>query len=51
MKTGPWMLIFNPNASGSVDTIALQADHKIIVGGYFSQMGGEAHGKYRQTEQ
>jgi uncharacterized delta-60 repeat protein len=33
-------LAFNPNANGRVDTIAVQADGKILVGGVFSQANG-----------
>jgi uncharacterized delta-60 repeat protein len=32
---------FNPNADGSVRTIALQADGKILVGGRFAAIGGQ----------
>lgn len=32
--------VFNPNANGEVDAIALQADGKILVGGVFFSMGG-----------
>src|SRR5207247_1650990 len=32
---------FNPNASGSVDAIALAADGKILVGGAFISIGGQ----------
>jgi uncharacterized delta-60 repeat protein len=34
---------FNPNASESVLSIAIQADGKILAGGGFFFMGGEAH--------
>jgi len=32
---------FDPNASGPVDTIALQADGKILAGGKFATIGGQ----------
>src|SRR5438105_11095295 len=32
---------FNPNASGHVTTIAVQADGKILVGGEFTTIGGQ----------
>src|SRR5437667_206304 len=33
---------FNPNANGLVDSIAVQADGKILAGGYFTRIGGQA---------
>jgi hypothetical protein len=33
---------FNPNADGSVATIAVQSDGKILVGGSFANIGGQA---------
>ncbi len=39
---------FNPNANGEVDAIALQADGKILVGGYFNganSIGGQARNR------
>ena len=32
----------NPNANGSVGAIAVQADGKILVGGGFTNIGGDA---------
>jgi uncharacterized delta-60 repeat protein len=32
---------FNAGANGTVDTLAVQADGKILVGGYFSRLGGQ----------
>src|SRR5207253_4628574 len=32
---------FNPNADGTVDSIAVQADGKILAGGYFTSIGGQ----------
>src|SRR6267143_1584129 len=32
---------FNPNADGFIETIAVQADGKILVGGFFSNIGGQ----------
>ena len=32
---------FNPNADGFIETIAVQADGKILVGGIFSDIGGQ----------
>jgi uncharacterized delta-60 repeat protein len=32
---------FDPNANGSVQTIAIQADGKILVGGFFTSAGGQ----------
>ena len=31
---------FNPNANSSVESIAVQADGKILVGGLFTSIGG-----------
>ena len=33
---------FNPNANSQVSSIALQADGKVLVGGYFATIGGQA---------
>ncbi len=33
---------FNPNANGSVDTISLQPDGKILIGGWFNKISGTA---------
>lgn len=33
---------FDPNVDGTVRTIAVQADGKILVGGYFSSVGGSS---------
>ena len=32
---------FNPNANGSVFSIAVQADGKILAGGFFTSIGGQ----------
>src|SRR5205823_6468305 len=32
---------FDSNANGSVDSIAVQADGKILVGGFFTSIGGQ----------
>jgi uncharacterized delta-60 repeat protein len=32
---------FNPNANGSAHSIAVQADGKILVGGFFNSIGGQ----------
>src|SRR6202040_681982 len=32
---------FNPNADGLVDSIAVQADGKVLAGGYFTSIGGQ----------
>src|SRR5207249_1284924 len=34
---------FNPNVSGPVQAIALQADGTILIGGNFTSVGGAAH--------
>jgi hypothetical protein len=31
---------FNPNAGNTVNSLAVQCDGKILVGGYFTTMGG-----------
>src|SRR6266446_4351209 len=33
---------FNPGANGSVNSLAVQGDGKILVGGYFSTLGGRS---------
>jgi uncharacterized delta-60 repeat protein len=33
---------FNPNADGEINSIAMQADEKILVGGKFRNVGGQA---------
>ena len=33
---------FNPNANDTVSSVALQADGKIVIGGYFTSIGGVA---------
>ncbi|MEG1279220.1 MAG: delta-60 repeat domain-containing protein, partial [Comamonas sp.] len=33
---------FNPGANGVVNSLAVQPDGKVLVGGDFSQMGGQA---------
>src|SRR5437667_1512424 len=32
---------FNPNANGTVNAIAVQADGKILAGGFFTNIGGQ----------
>jgi uncharacterized delta-60 repeat protein len=34
--------VFNPGADGEVRTLAVQADGKILVGGHFTRLGGNA---------
>src|SRR6266850_3294452 len=36
---------FNPNANGDVNAIALQADGKILVGGFFTTVGGQTRNR------
>lgn len=38
--------VFNPNASGSVQSASFQNDGKILIGGTFATIGGVAHGNY-----
>ena len=33
-------VIFNPNANGSVSAIAIQSDGKVLLGGFFTTVGG-----------
>ena len=35
-------MAFNPGAGGTVYSLAVQADGKILVGGYFTTLGGQA---------
>src|SRR5205814_4817635 len=35
-------MAFNPNANGVIDAIAMQPDGKILVGGGFTSVGGQA---------
>jgi uncharacterized delta-60 repeat protein len=41
---------FNPNANGDVYTIALQADGKIVVGGAFTAIGGQARNSFARLD-
>src|SRR5437773_946444 len=36
---------FNPNASSDVNAIALQADGKILIGGFFITVGGQTRNR------
>ena len=36
---------FDPGADGTVYSIAIQADGKIVVGGYFTTIGGQARSR------
>ena len=36
---------FNPNANGAVYAIAVQADGKILVGGFFTSIGGQTRNR------
>jgi uncharacterized delta-60 repeat protein len=36
---------FNPNANGTVTSLAIQSDGKILVGGQFTQIGGQTRSK------
>jgi uncharacterized delta-60 repeat protein len=40
---------FNPGADGSVVAMAVQADGKILVGGYFNMMGGGGTGNFTRN--
>ena len=41
---------FNPNASGRVYTIAVQADGKILVGGLFTTIGGQTRNRIARLD-
>jgi uncharacterized delta-60 repeat protein len=41
---------FDPNADGSVSTIALQADGKILAGGLFNSIGGQTRNRIARLE-
>src|SRR5438132_7109069 len=36
---------FDPNANGEVESIAVQADGKILAGGYFTSIGGQTRNR------
>src|SRR5262249_48252228 len=36
---------FNPNADGPVGSIVVQADGRIVLGGYFTSLAGENHAR------
>ncbi len=35
---------FNPGANGTITALAVQADGKMVVGGFFTTLGGQARG-------
>src|SRR5438067_10693784 len=41
---------FNANANGDVNAIALQADGKILVGGFFTRIGGQTRNRIARLE-
>jgi uncharacterized delta-60 repeat protein len=41
---------FNPNANSSVRTMAVQADGKILVGGFFSSIGGQIRNRIARLD-
>src|SRR5438876_6503722 len=41
---------FNPNANSDVDAIALQADGKIVVGGFFTSIGGQTRNRIARLD-
>jgi hypothetical protein len=41
---------FNPNASGGVSTIAVQADGKVLVGGGFTSIGGQPRNRIARLD-
>jgi uncharacterized delta-60 repeat protein len=41
---------FNPNANGGVYTIVVQADGKILVGGYFTGVGGQPRNRIARLD-
>jgi hypothetical protein len=40
MTDGTLDLAIDPNADGTVNSMAVQADGKILLGGFFSAVGG-----------
>src|SRR5205823_827887 len=36
---------FNPNANGQISSIVVQADGKILAGGYFTRIGGQTRNR------
>ena len=43
-------LAFNPNSGGNIFSIALQEDGKILVGGYFFNIGGQNRNKIARLD-
>ncbi len=41
---------FNPNANGTVNAIAVQADGKILAGGYFTSIGGQTRNRIARLD-
>ena len=41
---------FNPNANSDVDSIAVQADGKILVGGDFTNIGGQTRNRIARLD-
>ena len=41
---------FNPNANDTVETIAVQADGKILVGGFFLSIGGQTRNRIARLD-
>src|SRR4029077_8271941 len=41
---------FNPNANDTVETIKLQADGKILVGGFFISIGGQTRNRIARLD-
>src|SRR6202040_391215 len=41
---------FNPNANGSAHSIAVQADGKILAGGFFSSIGGQTRNRIARID-
>lgn len=42
--------LFNPNASGQVDSMAVQPDGKILLGGIFTTVGGQSRNRIARLE-
>lgn len=42
--------VFNPNSSGQVDSMAVQSDGKILVGGIFTTVGGQTRNRIARLE-
>src|SRR5436853_6535759 len=41
---------FNPNANSTVESIAVQADGKILAGGFFSSIGGQTRNRIARLD-